>query len=217
MTDDPATGPSRYPSGCPTVPRGSCRSGSTGADLAAAIGPRLAQAAIAVLVNGAERDLSRRLARRCERQRHYGGLGCRPGNPAPLDGPCDGPGRDTALAGGQVRHRAGHRRWLLLRLRFARRGSFLAERTSPASKRPCARSWPRTSLSSARSIRSRGPRDFRRPALQREIIERVDAAQPEQADHAGIDRAEHGSQDDRSRRGRSRNRSDRARAPGRPV
>jgi threonyl-tRNA synthetase len=43
-----------------TLPDGSVRqlpAGSTGSDLAASIGPRLAQAAIAVLVDGAERDL----------------------------------------------------------------------------------------------------------------------------------------------------------------
>jgi len=48
-----------------TLPDGTARTlpaGSTGADLAAAIGPRLAQAAIAVLVDGAPRDLSAPLA-----------------------------------------------------------------------------------------------------------------------------------------------------------
>ena len=43
-----------------TLPDGSVRqlpAGSTGAHLAASIGPRLAQAAIAVVVDGAERDL----------------------------------------------------------------------------------------------------------------------------------------------------------------
>ena len=43
-----------------TLPDGSVRqlpAGTTGAGLAASIGPRLAQAAIAVLVDGAERDL----------------------------------------------------------------------------------------------------------------------------------------------------------------
>ena len=42
------------------LPDGTTRqlpAGSTGADLAASIGPRLAQAAIAVLVDGVERDL----------------------------------------------------------------------------------------------------------------------------------------------------------------
>ena len=45
------------------LPDGSSRrlpAGSNGADLAASIGPRLAQAAIAVLVDGAERDLGPR-------------------------------------------------------------------------------------------------------------------------------------------------------------
>jgi threonyl-tRNA synthetase len=47
-----------------TLPDGSVRqlpAGATGADLAASIGPRLAQAAVAVVVDGAERDLGRQL------------------------------------------------------------------------------------------------------------------------------------------------------------
>jgi threonyl-tRNA synthetase len=57
-TADPTAGPSQI---SVTLPDGKTRelpAGSTGADLAAAIGPRLAQAAIAVVVNGAERDLA---------------------------------------------------------------------------------------------------------------------------------------------------------------
>jgi len=56
-TADPTAGPSPI---SVTLPDGKTRelaAGSTGADLAAAIGPRLAQAAIAVVVGGAERDL----------------------------------------------------------------------------------------------------------------------------------------------------------------
>jgi hypothetical protein len=56
-TADRSAGPSPI---SVTLPDGKTRelpAGSTGADLAAAIGPRLAQAAIAVVVNGAERDL----------------------------------------------------------------------------------------------------------------------------------------------------------------
>ena len=56
-TADPTAGPSPI---SVTLPDGQTRelpAGSTGADLAAAIGPRLAQAAIAVVANGAERDL----------------------------------------------------------------------------------------------------------------------------------------------------------------
>jgi threonyl-tRNA synthetase len=58
MTDDPSTSPQSI---SVRLPDGSTRQlpkGATVGDLAAAIGPRLADAAIAGLVNGAERDLS---------------------------------------------------------------------------------------------------------------------------------------------------------------
>ena len=46
--------------------------GSTGADLAAAIGPGLAKAALAVKVDGEVRDLAPRAARRRERRDRHG-------------------------------------------------------------------------------------------------------------------------------------------------
>ena len=57
-TDDPSVSPNSI---AVTLPDGSTRQlpvGATVADLAAAIGPRLADAAIAGFVNGVERDLT---------------------------------------------------------------------------------------------------------------------------------------------------------------
>ncbi len=77
----------------------------------------------------------------------------RPPHPAPLDRPRAGPGRHRPVARGQVRHRAGDRGRLLLRLRPARSASTSARATWSGSRPGCARSSPPTSLSSARSTR----------------------------------------------------------------
>jgi threonyl-tRNA synthetase len=58
---DPTAGPSQISVMLPDGKTRELPGGSTGADLAAAIGPRLAQAAVAVVVNGAERDLGAKL------------------------------------------------------------------------------------------------------------------------------------------------------------
>ena len=121
-----------------------------------------------------EVDLSRRAARRGgggHRDRHKRG---RARGAAPLHRPRAGPGRAAAVARGPLRHRPGHRRRLLLRLRAPRRGRTSATRTSGGSRPPCARSSPRTSPSSARSTSiDEGLSLFADQPFKREIIEAV--------------------------------------------
>ena len=138
--------------------------GATGLDAAQAIGPRLAQAAVAVEVGGELRDLRLPLAegdsvRILTDARPRGADGA-----APLDRPRDGRGGAAPVAGHQGRDRAGDRRRLLLRLRVSRAVSAddLARiedemRRILSTEHPFVRERRRRQARARASLRGRGP------------------------------------------------------------
>ena len=122
--------------------------GATGADAAAAIGPGLARAALAIEVAlrsrrtgeapGELRDLARALPDgRADRDRHGEGRGAGAGADQARRRARAGGGGDGAVAGREDLDRAGDRERLLLRLRVSRRGRRSPRRTSRRSKRRC--------------------------------------------------------------------------------
>ena len=130
--------------------------GASGADAAAAIGPRLAKDALAIKVDGELRDLGAPLpdgaaiaivtatSKGDEADR-------RAVADPPRRRPRDGDRGGRALAGDQGLDRAADRGRLLLRLRVPRRRAARARPTSSGSRRRCASTSPPTSRSSART------------------------------------------------------------------
>ena len=113
---------------------------------------------------------------------------------APLDRPRAGPGGPPAVARRPVRHRAGHRGRLLLRLRAARRGPLQRRRPRADRRARCGRSSPRTSRSSATSTSiDEGLELFADQPFKREIIEAVGRRggrgrrRPAAVAHGGLD------------------------------
>ena len=100
------------------------------------ISPRLADAALAAKVDDRLVDLSYPLARRRARANRHE-QGARVARPlSPLDRAPDGGSRDRVISRRPVRHRSGHRRGLLLRLR---RRSSVCPRGSRAHRSDDAR------------------------------------------------------------------------------
>ena len=134
-----------------TLPDGSTRrvpAGTTGADVAAAISPRLAREALAVVADDRLVDLvaaarAGRAGPRRHRQGRRGAAALSPQHGAPAGG-----GGARAVPGYAVRHRSADRRGLLLRLR--RRAAVRARGSRGASSRRCAR------LRARRTCRSSG-------------------------------------------------------------
>ena len=86
--------------------------------------------------------------------------------PPPLDRPRAGPGGAAAVAGRPLRHRAGHRGRLLLRLRAARRGPLQRRRPRP-HRGDDARDHRRgPAVRPRRALDRRGAGAVRRPAVQ---------------------------------------------------
>ena len=95
---------------------------------------------------------------------------------APLHRPRAGPGGAAAVARRPLRHRARRSRTASTTTSSCPAGPTSATTTWSASRRRCARSWPRTSPSSARSTRStRALALFADQPFKREIIEAVGA------------------------------------------
>ena len=123
--------------------------GATGADAAAAIGPGLAKAALAVRVDGGDarpRGAARR--RRGDRDRH-GPQRRRPRPDPPRRRPRDGDGGRRALSRDEGLDRAADRGRLLLRLRVPRGRHGHRGRLRARSRRRCASTSPPTRPSSA--------------------------------------------------------------------
>ncbi len=166
--------------------------GATGADAAAAIGPGLARAALAVKVDGEVRDLARPLPDRGRRQRRgqdrdphraQRGGGARRDPPRRRARARRGDAR--AVPGGQDLDRAADRERLLLRLRLPGRASRSATPTSSGSSRRCASTSTPTSRSSARTCpsrrRARGSRDEHQDykvELIDDLVRNADPAHP---------------------------------------
>ena len=110
----------RSRSSFPTAPTRQYAAGVTPAEVAASIGRRLAEAAVAATVDGATVDLDRPITADAERGHRHRRLRRGPLRAAPLHRPRAGPGRPRPVPGGQLRHRPADRRRLLLRLRAAR-------------------------------------------------------------------------------------------------
>ena len=103
-----------------TLPDGSSRqvpAGSTPADVAAAISPRLAKAAIAAIVDGRHVDLTFPLSRDAKVEILTDRGSRRAARLPAQHRPPAGGGRDAAVSRHPVRRRPGDRRRLLLRLR----------------------------------------------------------------------------------------------------
>ena len=141
--------------------------GATGADLAASIGRRLAKAAVAATVDGVAGRPRRRRCPTAPRWRSSP----RTATPAATvlrhsTAHVLAQAVLRAVARRALRHRAGHRRRLLLRLRAARRGD-LQRRRPRAHRGADARHHGRgPALRPRGALRRRGPGAVRRPALQ---------------------------------------------------
>ena len=129
--------------------------GATGADAAAAIGPGLARAALAVRQNGEVRDLARPLVARRAAGDHHRQDRRRAGRHPPRRRARARRRGDGALSGREDLDRPADRERLLLRLRVPRRASRSPTRTSSASSRRCASTSTPTSSSCARTSASR--------------------------------------------------------------
>ena len=151
------------------LPDGSTRElaeGTTGLELARSIGSRLAKAAVVATVDGREVDLESPLPDGAQVAIVTGGLRRRPGGAPPLDRARHGPGRPPPLARRQVRHRAGDRERLLLRLRAAGRGPLQRRRPGPHRRGDAGDHQGGPALRPSRAHAGGGAGDLRRPALQ---------------------------------------------------
>ena len=154
----------RSRSSCPTARRWSCPTGASGADAAAAIGPGLAKAALAIRVDGELRDLAAPLPDgRRDRDPHRPrprGAGADP----PRRRPRDGRGGDRALPRDQGDDRPADRARLLLRLRVPARvrrsPRTICEQIEEAMRRPHR---GRRGVRAPRRPRRRGDRALPRP------------------------------------------------------
>ena len=152
-----------------TLPDGTTKTlpaGTTGLDLAASIGRRLAKDAVAIRVDGQPHGPDGAAARRGRGGHRHGGHGRRPPRAAPLHGPRPRPGRGAAVPRGQVLDRPRHRGRLLLRLRPARRAHVQRGRPGRHRGPDAGDREGRPAVRALRAERHRRPRPLRRPALQ---------------------------------------------------